>query len=720
MGVPYYLLFLSHLDKYAMSYFKKVVFFLFMTLLFSSCRKDKEGPSWDTKILTPIISTELKIKDLVDTSSFLSSDANNLVTIEYNEEFYRLENPLDSLIGLSIEPFSTIFTLDKLGLDDVSVSQSVLFNSLIPFPGNFTPSDSTPIQQALLNILQIGALPPINTSQDISNLLEEATLSQAFFEVKINNKTEFDLKNLTYSIKNVEDGLVLISRTVPIIQAMSEYSSQRINLADEIGDSPIKGELEISISGAEIAVPDDQLSSRFIYSHGIDFSASITDIKVKSAKAQFSEQEVINQEAPVDVNPGKTEKLTFARIENGTVNLTAFSTLPTDLSIVYAIPNLTQNGSEFVLSDVITNDFSQSVNKKDTNFLFDNYEFDLTLPNATPPRAFNSFLRRALGTISATEGVQELSLDDTLGVDVKITEISPSYVRGFVGREEYELSDTLDFQLAAGLEGELDFNNVTLELKVVNELGLDPRLTINNLQSMNSVTGATAIYTGNKGPFVISPATEFGQDFNAIGTTVSLSNAENLLSILPDKIIYDISIAINPDEDTLNPDFNDFLHSGASLISSIKVGVPFELGPSAKFSLMDTISFNQEDKIEVPEEFKDGTISILAQNGFPLDADIKLYFLNSEEEIVDSLSSEKVILAAKTDPQSGEVTEQTESKIDFNNISNSRVTQMVESPKVLFVAILATGGATDVKILDTYTMGIQLVGDFGYTLKSNF
>lgn len=711
-----------------MKNFTQISLFLLVGITLFSCRRDNDGPSWDTKILTPIISTELKIKDLVDTSAFLSTDANNLFTIEYNEEFYTLENPLDSLIGLSIEPFNTVFTLDNLGLDDIFVEQQVVLGDFrfIPVSNIFT--FEIPDSLEIVNFtdpLAPGFPPPPNTlppftfSQDISSLLEEAVLSNADLYIRIDNNTEFDLENIKLEIKNTEDGFILVSRDLPTISAMDFYDNTS-DLAAEIGDNPVKGELEISLSGTTINVPSDQAVSRFIYSSSIDFQASITDIQVSSAKAQFSEQEVINQEAPVDVNPGKTEKLTFARIENGIVNLRAFSTLPTDLSIVYAIPNLTQNGTEFELRDIISNDFSTSVNRKDTNFLFDSYEFDFTLPDADPAREFNSFLRRAIGTISATEGVQALSLDDTLGVEVSVTEIKPSYVRGFVGKEKFEFSDTIDFELINGLVGNLDFTNVSLDLFITNELGLDPSLTINRLISVNSLTGETASFNGNSGPFVISPATENGLVFGPVESKISINGAENLLSILPDKIVYDISVEINAGEDTLNPMFNDFLHSGASLTAGIQVKVPFELGSDATFSLMDTISFDQADQINIPDEFQNGTISILAENGFPLDADIKLYFLNTAGEIADSLTSTQVIQAARLDPLTGDVTERTESKIDFTNISNGRLTQMVDSPQVLFVATLATGGATDVSILDTYTMKIQLVGDFGYTLKSNF
>jgi len=408
--------------------YKFGLFFLIGFLVFS-CRKNLESPKWDTQILTPIISTNLKIENLVDSSEFLSVNSENVISIVHQDELYKLENPLDSLVGLSIAPFNSIFTLETLELEDVSISQSIVLDSFkflenVPVLDTFTIPDGTPFnEEALANF---GRLPELDNEVDISDLLVEAVLSQALFSIRIENSTEFDLVGLKYKISNVS-GDSLISDSVALVSPGEVYTKE-LDLAVEMGETPVTGNLSISISGAEIAVPEDQETSNFNYVDFISLEASITDIKVKSALAQFAAQEVINSQAPVDVMPGGSEKLQFARIEDGIVNLKAFSTLATDLSIEYAIENLTRDGEEFVLRDTIKNDFSTSVNQKDIDFSFNDYEFDFTLED--PFREYNSFRRRALGNISATMGVQRLSLDDTLGVDVSVKEISPSYVRG--------------------------------------------------------------------------------------------------------------------------------------------------------------------------------------------------------------------------------------------------------------------------------------------------
>ena len=686
--------------------------YCFSVLLLSiSCRKNLDPPHWDVKALTPIIRTSVSIENLIDSSDVLEVDENNQINIVYEDSLYQLDPPLDELIDLSIDPFETIFTIDQLELGDQSINDSIFLEEFsvvdgIPFIGEIVIPDTSEIDNVLLGFLgEVSETIPIN----ISDFFEEAVLNEAYFDLTIHNSTGFDLVNLNYSIENADDGLVLITNSIPRIEAGELYTDLNQNLIDQIGDNAIKGDLNIILSGITLELPANQASTFFYYSDFLAFDVTLRDLSVVSAKAQFPAQEIVNQTNIADLNAENDVQITFMRIDTGIVNLKAFSTIPTDVHVDYTIHGLSKDGETFNLQATIDNEFSSSLNQKDTNFFFNIYDFDVTAPGYE----YNAIESSTIGTIDATDGIIDLSLEDTIGVEIEVTKIKPSYVRGFIGMDTTNIQDTIDIELIDGISGNINFSNISLEIEIDNQIGVENAIYINNLTAINSATGQTETFTGVTGPYSINPAQESGENYVEVKSILNIEGTENLLSILPDQIAFDLDIIINPNGN--DGTYSNFIHSGAGLNSTININIPLEISGSS-ITLSDTIDFSETD-IEYPEGYKGGTLTMLVDNGFPLDAGLELYFYSIDSVKTDSLISDDVVLAAETDPLTGEVSQNTESTIVFENITESRLQNILSAETIIVNSQFESSSLSNIKILSSYTLDLQLLGDFTYNTK---
>lgn len=685
-------------------------------LFLSSCI-NKIAPEWDTQILSPIVRSTLTIQNLTDSLDFVVETSDQSLSLIYSDLIYTLESPLDSFVDLAIEPYENTLTLQALELAPQQIADSIFLGDfrVIPNPpnGTITLNDGADVA-FLLSFLDF-TIPGFNNEVDISEFLVEAYPSQAFLDIRIENQTDFEILNLDYSIRNADDGLVLFSGVIDTIKSRSVFTDLNNNIKDQIGNEAVKGVLDIGVNGLSLGLPKGQRQAFFNYSDFLAFDIALRDILVDSALAQFPAQQIINFTDVVDIQTDGDAELTFARIDTGIVTVTAFSSIPTDLNFEYLLPNVSRNGEKFSFSTTVDDSFNSSLNQKDTNFFFSQYDFDMTVRDGAINREFNSFLNTIVGDIAQTDGIIGLSLADTIGIRIEISKIKPSYARGYLGTETIQIKDTARLDLDLGFDANLDFNEVNLALEVENEIGIAASVLINELTAINSKTGEKETYTGFKGPFTIEPGLEVGLGFRATKSILTLTNSENLLSITPDQLVYDLTLIANPGAKS----YTNFIHQGASLKANINVNVPLNISTDA-LTLSDTIAFRDStDQFEVPDELQDGTFSLLIDNGFPFDAQIKVFFLNQEDIVLDSLSSPNKVLSANLDFNTGIVTSSVKSRLDYP-LSKNRLETMLGAEKMIVQAILNTPPGVSAQIYSFYGLSFQLVGDFGYRLKTKF
>jgi hypothetical protein len=159
--------------------------------------------------------------------------------------------------------------------------------------------------------------------------------------------------------------------------------------------------------------------------------------------------------------------------------------------------------------------------------------------------------------------------------------------------------------------------------------------------------------------------------------------------------------------------YSDFAYNTSSLKANLDIEMPLSLIAS-QLTLMDTVDF-VAPKAE-RQSVKGGILKLIVNNGFPLDASLRLYFLNGGGVIIDSLISSDIARAA---PLSSDMraSGKTKSTIHYA-VSEQRMQALYRFSKVIVKAKFSTQPPnTHLKIYSDYSIDFTLVGDFSYNVQ---
>ena len=135
--------------------------------------------------------------------------------------------------------------------------------------------------------------------------------------------------------------------------------------------------------------------------------------------------------------------------------------------------------------------------------------------------------------------------------------------------------------------------------------------------------------------------------------------------------------------------------------------------------MVDTLDFSLQT--EAGNEVESGTFKLLVDNGFPLDANTSMYFLDGNGDVLDSLWSNQTIYRASVD-FNGKVSSKTRTVVEFE-ISQAKMETIKSATQINLVAGFHTFDLSDsqkafYKIYSHYAFEMKLVGDFKYQFSN--
>jgi hypothetical protein len=354
-------------------------------------------------------------------------------------------------------------------------------------------------------------------------------------------------------------------------------------------------------------------------------------------------------------------------------------------------------------------------------FQYDFAEYDLNLQGYNND-TINTLYNTIRGNIRYTGRTESFSLQDSVYVVISFNNIEPSYVKGYLGQNAMDIGPgSVSLDVFKQIEsGTLDFEKVRATLVVKNGIGVDGEFVVNNITATNTRTNSSlslsgAVVGSNN---LIARATDIPamKTFNPAVDSIQLgsgTNLNSLLSILPDRISYQGQVNYNPSgKPGSYSAYQDFAYQNSTLEPYLELEIPLSL-ISSNLILSDTLDFIGKD-LEV--ELKDGNFSILVDNGFPLNANLKLYFINSFGTVLDSIVSPNTIAAATlTGPR---VSKKSFSKLPFH-LDQTKLNNVREAYGIIFKIRFSTAGLMGdyVKIYSDYGIDFRLVGGFDYQVK---
>ncbi len=372
-------------------------------------------------------------------------------------------------------------------------------------------------------------------------------------------------------------------------------------------------------------------------------------------------------------------------------------------SILITIPKLKKKGIAF--SKILPLNYTNTVPVlADSNYDLTGYDLDLTQGGAP----YNQFVINYAVTFNGS--TTAASNSDQIAVSLSMVNMQFSKLFGYIGQQDLSIpSDTIDLSVFTNAAGAASFTlkDPTVKVTISNSYGMPIDFRIPVFEGYNPGVNFYPI-TGLPSPIPIhSP------NINQVGQilvdsfSLNTANGSNIATIInntPKKIVYKVDAHTNPAGATQH---NFIIDS-----SQFKMDVEFDLplyGTAKNFLLVDSIPFTFSQSI--PDQVQSGLIRTYNSNGFPMDIDLQVYFVDSLYNVLDSLVSPNQILlkSGVVNATTGLVTSPTSTIFDAT-VDKARLLKLKNAKNLVIKAIANTtnSGATDVKIYSDYKLDFKL------------
>jgi hypothetical protein len=666
--------------------------FLSSIVVLSSCRRELEAPEVENELLTPILSTKLDISKIV-ADSLSEENSDGLISLIYRNTIY--EASLNAFDELNSREYDQSAKLDQLVLSDRSVTNAVSLGQLYPALGFFNGTQQ-----------QINEIPNLNFGPELldgSAYFDEMTLDSGYMDITIDNGLPTSLSNIEFEIRNQDAGNIVVDTLFDFVAAGGS-ETRSINIAGNSVESFLEAIVtNFTVDASAGAVLIDT-------SDAITVTVATRDLKVYSAKAIFPAQNILEfKDTNLMSNVGST-KVTRAIAKSGSVNVRIESTIEDTLYFEYYIPESSKDGKSFMVKESIKP--APTGGSVDKSFQYDiaGYEFGMT--GFPVVDHYNVFYSELVGRIDSTGRKVNITLDDSIRIFVSLSGFLPEYMEGYAGDTTVNIGpEIVLIDLFDKIDGgRLEFNEANMSLSVENGNNVPFHVDINGLKAKNTKTGNNVDIDLSTLPNPISVlgAASLGEPWEEIWKIDSKDNLNEALNIFPNQFEVSLSIATNPDQNANN--LSQFGVDSNKLVAYADIEIPLDFVADA-LTLKDTVEFSSRN-ISRPEGIGSGTLYLTAKNSFPLNADMKLEFIDLNGVILQTLSFDKTIA-------SGSVISPAESVLAWK-FDRDSFDKMLSSDYVIMTASVSSESVNEsTKIYSTMGLDLKLSARFNYTFLAD-
>lgn len=672
---------------------------LALLLLAYGCRREEDFSSWDTEVLTPIASTSLTINNLIKGSQ-VSANPDSTLQLVYDYPLYSA-NASELFIVPDTEIKATI-TLDQLQLSDRTLTQAITLGQVYPAAILLNG------QSFVVPAQNITSVPP--TPIDASSFFQTAVLNEGYIDITIANGFPVDIEEVTFDLVNTVTGNTLVSDKLVNIPAGTSKTS-----TTSLAGKKVDAALEVRVTQLKtLATPNPVLINS---NDKVDIKIDVYGLKPLSATAIFPSQSVYSRDEN-EIYYFKGAEIKKMRLNKGTLRLRIVSTLQEKMTVHYQIPHASKNGVS--VDEILNVPAAVPGGNSDVfrDIPLDGYTIDMRGRVPDIDDLVNSFWNIRNVTLDSSGKLNSVSLNDSIYIYFGLLDMTPEWALGYFSQQNLSSGkNSIPLDIFNNNTGTIDFDKISLDLKIENGIGADARVDINNITSKNTLTGnsVTLNATTLPKPISIDPATDnpfkiFEQNYIIDETN---SNVKNFISNLPNEIEYDMDININPNGNIRA--WKDFLYDYSKLEAKLQLKMPLAFTAN-NLSLTDTLPFEIFSTGNL-NRVKEGTFNIIVDNSFPLSAFVQLYIMDAAGAITDSvmLQQNNLVQAAQVDANTGKVTVPSRSvlKAYFNA---ERMEKVKNAKRLLMKATFntPTGTTKPINIYSHYKFDIKLTGDFVY------
>lgn len=648
-------------------FFRKNPFYLILILLtLSSCRKDSENNKWDNEILVPIASTSLSIQNLIGDT--LSKDIDNQLNIIYNYDLYKARGT--DFFKVPDTSLQYSMSLQSLKLSNNALNTSLTLGQLYP------PAKLLNGQNFVIPAQSINSIPEFDV--DATSFFETATLESGKMYIKINNGLPVNIAYAHIRLFNKSDNSEVGSIEFYNIQTKTS-AEDSIDMAEKYVEGELVGKLEqLNTDASEGAV---KINSN----DAVNINIRVKDLTAYEATAIFPAQNLLDLDQNLVYKFGDP-RITKMKIRSGELRVKLISTMDETIYVTYKSPGLTIDGDTVLEYFEVPPSSSSNPFSEERILNLKNYDVDFRGKASEGHVEQNMLHNIIIARIDSTGIMKSLSLSDSIYIFYGLFDIVPEYVEGYLGNYSQTVGpSSINIDAFDKIDGDLDIENVKLDLHIKNGMGLPTDLKLNNLQAIGK-SGKTADL--NAEPLINTIQLDIATNppLTTSETTLiinnSNSNITDFVEVLPKSIVYELDIDINKNGNT--GELKDFAFYDSPLEASLDITAPLKF-QSVGLILTDKIKFKLGDmdlsKVKSAEFF------LIAYNTYSFSVDPTIILYDDDNEVIDTIFTTNEFIDASnissSEPQKTVLSQKaTKAQLDkWQFASKAEIIATVETPK---------------------------------------
>lgn len=382
-------------------------------------------------------------------------------------------------------------------------------------------------------------------------------------------------------------------------------------------------------------------------------------------------------------------------LKSGTLSFNLQSGIPENIDITITIPQLTKNGIPFSTNLDLVYLGSLPVTATIDPLSVQDYTLDLT----------GNTLQVNYAAITGSNNHVIIDLITGVAEDWNF-----DMAQGIFTQQTFPISqDSIEVDLFGNwLEGNISFEDPRIAIQIENSYGVPVAVQLKNVYAVTATGNVVSLTTSANNFEIDYPAlNELGE----VKTTTfyfdkNNSNIKEFLNTRPTKLYYEIEGMLNPD----NTNEPGFITDQSNLASKLRLELPI-YGAATGF----TVETSSEIDLQDLEMISDAEFKIITDNGMPIDVSLQLYFQDENENIIDSLFTERQTLLSAANVDINGNTVNSSEVTTFIDVSKERMTMIQNARNILINASFSTldHGNTSVRINSTQEVAVRMGAKIG-------
>ena len=640
---------------------RRLLLIILLTLTLFACKHELERPVWDVEMILPLVHTKMSINNILpDTNVNVLENEEGFITLVYEENFIDIR--LDTLIKIEAIADEKTHTLDSASFANVVITDTATIGETIteiPLGTLLLPDGSTNEIPAFSNIITGDTI-----NIDASEYFDNMTLHKGTLIVEIMNGYPTDISNISLTLINATNQNMVGTFDFDLIPSGSTKSDSA-----DIGGQTIDENLFAILNNMDINASNGPVLIN--YSDAIITTITISDIGITQAEAIFPEQQLTEtlKEHTFDLGGAQIREI---GIKSGTVTVNVLSTLPNG-KMIYNIPSLKKNGIAFTSGEMIIPEATPTnTDLTSFTFNFEGYVLDLTgQEGRLGGDTINTIYTESYTFIDSTGELELINNTDSFYSFVEFDLIT-EYGKGYMGQDTIIIDpEENDLYIFNNMNADnIALKEGDIKIKIDNYLGAEFQIDLIELKAINDRTNEHVNLANNE-ILNINRATLSNNNLPINKTSSELIlAAEDLISILPNKVISAANIYINPNGQS---NTEDFVYPEYPITANISIDIPLSI-ITENLTLIDTT------KVDLPnsDEYVIDKVFLKIDNGLPLKTNLELILVDENNIVIDTLINYTTINAAQVD-ENNIVVNHTSNIIEINYNDFQNVEKLIST-----------------------------------------